>query len=432
MRPAMKTEQRTGRLGPYALLCFITLIIGFFTAVNGQMQGPLKESILGEVSSFKNALSTLITFCFFLAFLLHGKMGGNWVNRLGYKMTLLRSMGFLIAGLLCFALTAQLVTSIPHWHLSIIGVQIPVTYFVFLAGSYLLGTSSAVGLAAINPYVTAYPLAGTQAVQRLNIACAFNSIGTTMAPFFVTGILFAGVALTAVRAEQMLLPSLCLAGGILLMLLFTARAEIPDIEGTRSESEDKLERSIWSFRHLKLGVVTAFFYLGCEIAVGANITMHSAEHFAANPDRTVMGIQLNIPTLMATCYWGGMLFGRLASGLLSRVTARTLLSCGSLGAASLVLLAMATQNLWLIVAIGLCHSVMWGGVFTLAIDGLGKYTSQASGAMVMGVFGGGLIPLTQGFLADAISWQWSWVLIFAAELWVFYYARWGSRVKEGA
>lgn len=427
MRATMNAQQQAGKLSPYALFCFLTLIIGFFTAVNGQMQGPLKESILGEVSGFKNALSNLITFCFFLAFLLHGKMGGSWVNRLGYKKTLLRSLGFLIAGLLCFALTAQLVSSIPHWHVGLMGIQLPVTYFVFLAGSYLLGTSSAVGLAAINPYVTAYPLAGTQAVQRLNIACAFNSVGTTMAPYFVTGILFAGVALRDVEAQQMLVPSLCLALGILLTLLFTARCDVPDIEGTRSSSEEKLERSLWSFRHLKLGVVTAFCYLGCEVAVGANITMHSAELFANNPDATFFGMKLNIPTLMATCYWGGMLVGRLASGLFANITPRALLTAGSLGAVILVILGMATQNLWLIVAIGLCHSVMWGGVFTLAVDGLGKYTSQASGALVMGVFGAGVIPLTQGFLADAFSWQWSWGLILIAELWVLYYARWGSQ-----
>ncbi len=430
MRATMNAEQQSGRLAPYALVCFLTLIIGFFTAVNGQMQGPLKESILGDVSGFKNALSNLITFCFFLAFLLHGKMGGNWVNRLGYKGTLLRSMGFLIAGLLCFALTAQLVTSIPHLHVCIAGIHLPLTYFVFLLGSYLLGTSSAVGLAAINPYVTAYPLAGTQAVQRLNIACAFNSVGTTMAPYFVTGILFAGVALSDVKAEQMLMPSLLLALGILLTLLFTARCNVPDIEGTRNESEEKLERSVWSFRHLRLGVVTAFCYLGCEVAVGANITMHSAALFAQNPDALFFGVQLNIPTLMATCYWGGMLIGRLASGLLAHVSPRTLLTFGSLGSACLVLMGMLTQDLWFIVAVGLCHSVMWGGVFTLAVDGLGKYTSLASGALVMGVFGAGVLPLAQGLIADAVCWQWSWGLILLAELWVFYYARWGSRNKE--
>lgn len=428
----MNTDQQDGRLGPYLLLCLITLCIGFFTTINGQLQGPLKESILSETSGFTYTLTTLITFCFFLGFLINGRMGGAWVNKLGYKTTLLRSMGFLIAGLLCFALSADLVTRIADWELSFFGDSIPVTYFVFLLGSYLMGTSSAVGLAAINPYVTAYPLRGTQPVQRLNIACALNSVGTVIAPFFVTGVLFAGVALSEVKAEQIFTPMLCLAGAILLLLCFTARSEVPDIEGTRSQGEEKLERSVWSFSHLRWGVVAVFFYIGAEVSVGVNINLHAMQMLGEHTHMELFGMSLGIPALMATLYWAGLLVGRAGSGLLSRVSPRTLLTVGSLGAAIFVAAAMFSENLWVLVAVGLFHSVMWGGIFTLAVDGLGKYTSKASGAVVMGIFGGAVIPLSQGLLADTINWQWSWALILICELIVFCFARWGSRVKETA
>lgn len=101
-------------------------------------------------------------------------------------------------------------------------------------------------------------------------------------------------------------------------------------------------------------------------------------------------------------------------------------------AALLTLIAIFTDNLWVLVSVGLCHSVMWGCIFTLAIEGLKKYTTQASGVFMMGVFGGAVFPVLQGVLADAWgSWQWTWLIVVVCELVMLYYAQIGSRIRKG-
>jgi FHS family L-fucose permease-like MFS transporter len=92
-------------------------------------------------------------------------------------------------------------------------------------------------------------------------------------------------------------------------------------------------------------------------------------------------------------------------------------------------LAIVFDNPWLLVAVGLFHSIMWGAIFTLSVNGLGKYTSVASGVFMIGVVGGAIIPLLQGMLADMYSgWHWTWIIVLAGELFILYYARFGSRI----
>jgi len=97
----------------------------------------------------------------------------------------------------------------------------------------------------------------------------------------------------------------------------------------------------------------------------------------------------------------------------------------------LTLIAIFTNNLWVLVSVGLCHSVMWGCIFTLAIKGLKKYTSKASGIFMMGVFGGAVFPVLQDMMADVLgSWQWTWMIVVVCELVMLYYALWGSKIKD--
>ena len=144
----------------------------------------------------------------------------------------------------------------------------------------------------------------------MNIVCAVNSFGTTIAPFFVTGVIFAGVALDKVSASQLLVPFLLIALCIAATTLVTSRLNLPDIKGTRAESGEKLERSIWSFRHLTLGVVAIFFYVGTEVAVGVNVNLYAMEliesghglSFFGKDHLILWGLDLGIPALLATLY----------------------------------------------------------------------------------------------------------------------------------
>lgn len=410
--------------GPFLLLTFIYFIVGFLTTVNGQCQGPLKIAFLSEVTDTKNSLATLISFAFFLGYLLNSSKTGRMLDKIGYKQTLVRSMVVMVFGL-AFYLASALIAE--YWGgkgMHIGSDFVPFGYFVFLFGSYLMGTSAAMLQVVINPYVAAYPLPGTQPVQRMNFTCAINSIGTTVVPFFVTGVMFAGVSLDSVSADQLTVPFLVMMLVIALTTWSTSKAKLPDIEGTR-ETDSKPKRSIWSFRHLKYGVFTIFCYVGTEVGIGNNMNLHAM-------DLATQGIAVS-PALLATLYWGGFLVGRMVSSGLKNVAPRPMLLTVTVAAIALMTVSMFTENLWLMAAVGLFHSVMWSCIFTLSVDGLKEYTSKASGIFMMGVFGGAVFPVIQGLIADYVgSWQYTWLVPLACEFVILWYGLIGYRNVEKA
>ena len=368
--------------GPFLLLTFIYFIVGFLTTVNGQCQGPLKVAFLSDATQMRNSLTTLISFAFFLGYLLNSSRTGRMLNQIGYKRTLIRSLVVMVEGLVFYTASAFCAEYFAKAGIVVNGDFVPFGYFVFLMGSFLMGTAAAMLQVVINPYIAAYPLPGTSAVQRMNFTCAVNSIGTTVAPLFVTGIMFAGVPIDSVTADQLTLPFILMTLCIVITTTATNRLTLPDIEGTRSADSaadggtPKQQRSIWSFRNLRYGVITIFFYVGTEVSIGNNINLHAMELATA-------GAALS-PALLATLYWGGFLVGRMASAAMKNVAPRPMLITVTIGAIALMTASMLTENLWLLAAVGLFHSVMWSCVFTLAVDGLGEYTSRASGVFMMG------------------------------------------------
>lgn len=439
----MKTQnnKEVSYVGPFITLVFLFFVVGFLTTANGQFQAPLKSAFLSGVGNLKNTFVTLITFSWFLAYPVTGKTGSNWVTRYGYKITLLRALFVMILGLALFYFSSWFTVQFPQATLQIASATVPAGFFIFLLGSFVVGASATILQVVINPYLVACTVKGTQSIQRLSIGGAANSIGTTFAPFFVTGIVFGGLAMEEVRVEQLMTPFLALMCILVLVILILFRLPMPDIEGTKAEAGEKLEKSIWSFRHLTLGVIAIFFYVGVEVSIGNNINLYAIElensgqtfSFFGMNTLTLFGINFSIPALMATLYWGGMLIGRLVASSLSKVPPRTQLTVTTVMATILVILAIFTNNPWLLVAVGLFHSIMWGAIFTLSIADLGKYTSIASGVFMIGVVGGAILPLLQGMLADAAQgWRWTWGIVLAGELFMLYYAQIGSRVKQKA
>lgn len=414
MRISIKTA------GPFLLLTFVYFIVGFLTTVNGQCQGPLKVAFLSEVTENNNSLTTLISFSFFLGYLLNSSKTGRMMNRLGYKKTLIRSMMVMVIGVAFYLASALCAEYCSDVTINIGNDTVPIGYFVFLFGSYTMGTSAAMLQVVINPYIAAYPLPGTQAVQRMNFTCAINSIGTTIAPFFVTAVMFSGVPLDRVSASQLTLPFLLMMIVIAFTTWSTSKASLPDIEGTREDLSDKPRRSIWSFRHLRYGVITIFFYVGTEVGVGNNMNLHAM-------DLMKQGYDLS-PALLATLYWGGFLVGRMVSAGLKNVAPRPMLITVTVAAIALMTTSLITENLWLMAAVGLFHSVMWSCIFTLSVDGLKEYTSKASGIFMMGVFGGAVFPVLQGMLADSMgSWQYTWLIPLFCEFVILWYGLIGYR-----
>ena len=258
---------------PFAIITFIYFIVGFLTTVNEQLQAPLKFTFLSHAGSLKNTFTTLISFFFFLGYLLNGTLGSKWVNAFGYKNTILRGLFFMISGLFMYLCSSWFGGQYPDLKFSIKDAVIPFGFIIFVIGSYLMGTSAAIIQVVVNPYAASYELKGTQPVQRLNILTAINSIGTTSAPFFVTVIMFSGISIENIEIRQLLLPLSALIVCILIVIVITKKLHLPDIAHTRVVGEEKLERSIWSFRHFVLGVLAIFFYVGTEVAIGANINL---------------------------------------------------------------------------------------------------------------------------------------------------------------
>jgi FHS family L-fucose permease-like MFS transporter len=392
------------------------------------------------VGDLKNTFATLITFSWFLAYPLCGGIGSRWTVRYGYKGTLVRSLFVMIAGLALFFASSWFTVRFPAVALSVGSITVPAGFFIFLLGSFVVGASATILQVVINPYLTACSVKGTQAIQRLAIGGSANSIGTTIAPFFVTGIVFGGLAMEEVQVSQLMIPFLALVAIMALVVLLLTRLPLPDIEGTKAEAGERLERSVWSFRHLTLGVVAIFFYVGVEVCIGANINLYAMEQeavrgpfsFFGNSSLTLFGINFAIPALMATLYWGGMLIGRLVGSSLRTVRPRTQLVVTTVSATVLTLLAIALDNPWLLAAVGLFHSIMWGAIFTLSVTDLGKYTSVASGVFMIGVVGGAILPLVQGMMADGMGWRWSWFIVIFGELFMLYYALVGSRIRNKA
>ncbi len=411
-------EAQTNYVGPFLTMVFLFFIVGFLTTANTQFQGPLKETFLAEVGGLKNTFATLITFSWFLAYPICGGLGASWISRHGYKGTLVRGLWVMIAGLGLFFASSYFTVHYPGIHWQIGTSVIPVGFLIFLLGSFVTGASATVLQVVINPYLTACYVKGTQAIQRMAIGGSANSVGTTLAPYFVTGVVFGGLSMEEIKIEQLMVPFFALMVVIALVVFLLTRLSLPDIQGTKAEKGEKLERSVWSFRHLTLGVVAIFFYVGVEVCIGANINLYAIEmHYES-------------PALLATLYWGGMLVGRLVGSSLSRISPRTQLTATTLAAGLLSILAILINSPWLLTAVGLFHSIMWGAIFTLAVAHLGKYTSVASGVFMIGVVGGAILPLLQGILADMLGgWRWSWILVVFGELFMLYYALSGSRIR---
>lgn len=291
-------NKKTNYFGPFLSMVFLFLIVGFLTTANSQFQGPLKEAFLSNAGSLKNTFATLITFSWFLAYPICGPIGSSWVNKYGYKGTLIRGLILMTVGLLLFFASSEFTVRFPDAVIGSADLSFPAGFLIFLLGSFVAGASATILQVVINPYLVACDVKGTQSIQRLAIGGTANSVGTTIAPYFVTGIVFGGMAMEEVQVTQLAVPFISLAAVIVLVTLALMKFSLPDIQGTRAENGEKLEKSVWSFRHLTLGVIAIFFYVGAEVCVGANVNMYAIEKGMASP------------ALLATIYWGGMLAGR--------------------------------------------------------------------------------------------------------------------------
>lgn len=419
------SEKAPTHLRPFIFMVILMALIGFITSLNQQFQAPLKETFLAESGALKNAFATFITFSFFLSYLLMGPVSARYLQRCGYKKTLLKGIVVVAFSLVIFELSAlsfQWIGEGALNHITIGSIQLPLGYFLFLIGSFVSGTGLTYLQSSVNPYVVVCNVPHTTGVTRQNIAGTGNSLMTTLVPLFVGLVIFGGKEGSELEVSAIFLPMAILILFVGLLYFGVRTTSLPELPNTTEEKGEHLEHSVFSFRHLTLGVIGIFMYVGCEVCVGSNIVLYAQQD---------LGISYEMAVKWASLYWFSMLVGRFFSSFLSMIKAHVQLAVSTFCAGLLVVLAILLKMPWLLIGVGLFHSLMWGAIFSLSLEGLGKYTARATGVLLMGVVGGAILPFTQGLLADLFhSWTWTWLLIIAGEVYMLYYALWGYKPKQ--
>jgi FHS family L-fucose permease-like MFS transporter len=379
---------------------------------------------LKNVFDLNYAEVMLVQFAFFSSYFLFSMPAGKIVEWIGYKRSMVTGLLTMAAGAFTFVPAAS-IPSFPVFLTALI---------VLAAGMTILQTSA-------NPYVAILGPPRT-ASSRLNLTQAFNSAGTTLAPWF-GGWLILGAALVpasievvrAMGADQLhayriqqaasvKVPYIGLALALILLAATIGWFKLPVIE--YAEAHGHAAGSIWRQRRLVLGALAIFVYVGAEVAIGSLMTNYFNQ-------KEIGGLALKDAAGYLQYYWGGAMVGRfVGSALLRRMRTQTLLAFNAVAAALLVLLSMFTFGhlaMWSLILVGLCNSIMFPSIFTLAIEGLGPLTGKASGLLVAAIVGGAVVPELQGILTDHIGIHHAFVLPVLCYAYIVFYAIKGAAAR---
>lgn len=391
----------------FALTSLTTLFFmwGFITCLNDILIPHLKG-----VFDLSYSQAMLIQFCFFGAYFLVSIPAGSLVKKLGFQKGIV--LGLIIAAVGCLGFYPA-----ASMH----------SYPVFLFALFVLASGITILQVSANPFVSILGKTET-ASSRLTLTQAFNSLGTTIAPFFGAYLILDQVAETmsaAQQAESVQLPYLLLAGMLLLLAAIFAFIKLPSVEYAKDPQEnEEITGSAWQYRHLVLGAVGIFVYVGAEVAIGSFLVS-----FLNDPN--IAGLEESDAAKYIAYFWGGAMVGRfIGAAVMQKLPAGKVLAFNAISGVILICLAMVTSGqlaMWAILLVGLCNSIMFPTIFSLAINGLGKHTSQGSGILCLAIVGGAIIPLIQGMLADSIGLQNSFFLPIICYLFIAYYGFSGSK-----
>jgi FHS family L-fucose permease-like MFS transporter len=400
---------------------------GFITCLNDILIPHLKN-----VFDLNYTQAMLVQFCFFGAYFVMSLPAGVLVHKIGYKAGLV--CGLLVAGVGCmlFYPAASLQA-----------------YPLFLGALFVLASGITLLQVAANPYVTALGPAST-ASSRLNLTQAFNSLGTTVAPFFGGILILSAAAFSpdialssadavselAPRAEAsavkvpylMIAATLFVLAGIFSWLKLPRLHDQHDAKPVHADANtDAVRRtSAWQYPHLVLGALGIFVYVGAEVAIGSFLV-----NFLGEPN--IAGLEEATAASYVAYYWGGAMVGRfIGAAVMRRVDPGRVLAFNAIAAAVLVctaILGTGSVAMYAILMVGLCNSIMFPTIFSLGVRALGQHTSQGSGVLCLAIVGGAFIPLAQGVLADIAGVQLGFILPIFCYLYIAYYGLIGSRLE---
>jgi FHS family L-fucose permease-like MFS transporter len=413
----MSTENKSYAL-PIAMMFALFFMISFVTGLPSPM-GVIVAKQFGA-SNFESQLGFLGNF---LAYAFMGIPAGIMLKKWGYKVTALAAVAVGFVGVSVQFFSGQ------------VGL-----FSVYLTGAFISGFSMCMLNTVVNPMLNTLGGGGNSGNKLLQFGGSINSIGATITPMLVGYLMGAEAGRTIEKAN----PALFLALGIFALafvVLFFVNIPEPHKE-TANERKVKHTHSPLSFRHFIFGAIAIFIYVGIEIGIPstANLFM-TAQTTATNPG---LGIDATTAGSIVGIYWILMLVGRLVGASVgSKVSSKTMLITVSGLGLIFILLAIFTPvsiaitlpyllvkvpvSIVFFVLCGLCTSIMWGGVFNLAVEGLGKYTASAAGIFMVMVCGGGIVPLIQGWVSDHFGYINSYWVMFACLAYMLWYALVGCK-----
>lgn len=402
-------SQETYRL-PLMILTTLFFMWGFITSLNDILIPHLKA--LFDLTYFK---AMAVNSAFFGAYAIVSYPAGIMVKKTGYQKGLV--IGLVIASLGCigFAMAADV-----H------------QYSVFLLALFVLASGITILQVSANPFVSHLGPEHT-ASSRLTLTQAFNSLGTTVAPMFGAAFILSVAVLSAEQLSQMSeaqlstyyldqassvkFPYYLLAGVLFTLAVIFSFIRLPHLSQDEEVSISS-DDSIWKHKHLVLGVVAIFMYVGGEVAIGSLLV-----NFFKEPN--IAGLAEKVGASYVTYYWGGAMIGRfIGAYAMLKIAANKVLTFNSIMAVVLILLAVFTEGkvaMWSIIGVGFFNSIMFPTIFSLAINKLGALSSRGSGILCVAIVGGALIPPLQGLLADAIGIQLSFILPVFCYVYICYY-----------
>ena len=422
-----KTENKQNYTIPIIVMILLFGMISFVTNLASPMGDILKNQF-----KIPNWQGTLGVFANFIAYAVMGIPAGNLLQKKGYKKTALVAVtvGFVGVGIQTLS--------------GVFG-----SFGIYLLGAFVAGFSMCLLNTVVNPMLNKLGGGGNHGNQLIQIGGTFNSLCGT-AVIVITGLLIPSIVEAKISdVFPLMYTALAIFAFAFLVIMLT---KIPENEQKHATTAQiKGGKGPMAFRHFVLGAIAIFIYVGVE--VGIPNVLHK---WLQNPELNVLGGGVNAEAVagsVAATYWFMMLIGRLIGGIVgNKVSAKAMLTTVSITGVILTLLAMfgptvmvkfpafngakgfGLENIPLnaafLVCIGLCTSVMWGGIFNLAVEGLGKYTEKASGIFMALVCGGGILPLLQNFIVDrlgGVGYLQSYWVIVVGIAYLLFYALWGSK-----
>ncbi len=414
----MTTEKKNGALVSIIAMMFLFAMIAFVT----NMAAPF-GTIWDDHYSWAGMVGNMMNFA---AYLFMGIPAGLLITKIGYKKTALVALALGFIGMAIQYFSSTLSAS----DLS--------TYFIYLLGAFICGFCVCILNTVVNPMLNQLGGGGNRGNQLIQAGGSFNSLAATLTPMLV-GMLVGET--TEKSSLEVVQPLLFIAMGIFLisfLIIFFTKLQEP-----KTEAQNVMDgvKGALSHRHLLLGIIAIFFYVGIEVGIPGQLLFYLTEPVA---DGGVLG-SAPIAGAIAGIYWLLMLVGRFCSSLISgKVSPRTQLTITSSLAIILLLAAIFMPEsikmslkgaevpikVLFIILCGICTSVMWGVIFNLATEGLGKFTAAASGLFMTMVVGGGIMPLIQHLTSEEIGDIQSYWIVIAMLGYLLFYALIGCKPNK--